>query len=372
MLNKNAFPQNINVISKAMAVTDYDNDGDMDIYIGAYISPLKYPEIPKSYMLQNNNGVFTEVTSQVCTALQYPGMITDALWTDFNGDHQPDLIICGEWMPVRFFVNDHAILKEVTAQTGLENNHGMWRVLQAADLDNDGDLDYVAGNMGINNKYRATPATPAMLYAKDVDNNGSNELIPAYYLKNKENKYDLYPAIDRNLLAEELPSVKKKFLLYEDYAKTSMQQLLKAYDDTGWTALKCETMQSAWIENRGGGKFKMHALPTQAQIAPVNAIVVMDVNKDGNADLLLAGNEYQTEMMTGRYDASYGLVLEGNGKGAFTPVNFVKSGLIVEGDVKSLKSIELVNHSQMIIAGVNNDSLRYFKQAGDFSKKGIK
>ena len=299
--------------------------------------PEKYPQFPRSYILQNNKGIFTDVTKQVCPELENPGMITAALWTDFNNDGKPDLIICGEWMPVRFFENKNGRLVEVTTSTGLKTGNGMWRSLQAVDIDNDGDIDYVAGNMGLNNKFHPTTERPVMLYAKDMDKNGSIDLIPAYYIKNNEGKYELYPGIDRNQLADEVPAIKKKYLLHKDFSNITMEKLAGDYGEDGWTKLRCTNMQSVWIENLGNGKFKMHELPLQAQFAPVNAIVANDIDGDGNVDLIIAGNEYQTEASTGRYDASYGLVLRGNGKGNFTPVDIMKSGFIVDGDVKDLK-----------------------------------
>src|SRR6266496_2420098 len=359
-LNKYAFPQNISVISKAVTAADYDGDGDMDIFIGGYILPQKYPQFPQSYILQNNKGVFTNVTEQVCPALQNPGMITAALWTDFNNDKKPDLIICGEWMPLRFFINSNEKLTEVTDATGLNADNGMWRSLQAVDVDNDGDLDYIAGNMGLNNKYHTSAEIPVMFYAKDVDKNGSEDLIPAYYIKNNDGKYELFPGMDRNQLAEEFPSIKKKYLLHKDFSNVNMEKLASDFGNDGWTKLKCEITKNVWIENMGNEKFKLHELPTQAQFAPVNTILPYDINDDGNMDLMIAGNEYETDAMTGRYDASYGLVLEGDGKGNFHLVNIVKSGFILDGDVKDMKLINVMNKGKVVVAAVNNDKVKCF------------
>jgi len=363
-LNKQALPAGISTISKAAVTADYDADGDLDLFIGAYIEPEKYPAFPHSYILQNNKGVFTDVTQQVCPALQNPGMITGALWTDFNNDKTPDLIICGEWMPIRFFENKNGKLAEITAATGLAANDGMWRSLQPADIDNDGDMDYVAGNMGLNNKYHATAERPMMFYAKDLDKNGVTDLIPAYYIKDEEGKYELFPGIDRSQLSDEVPSVKTKYLLHKEFSKVNMEKLISDYGKDGWTALKCENTESAWIENNGNGKFILHALPAEAQFAPINAVVCSDINNDGNIDLMLAGNEYETEAMTGRYDASYGLVLLGNGKGKFSSVNFVKSGFILDGDVKDMQPVSVRNKGNIIIAAVNNEKMKCFALSG--------
>jgi len=359
VLNKLALPA-ISIISQAVTAADYDGDGDMDLFIGGRVVPDKYTQLPQSYILKNNNGIFTDVTRQVCPELANPGLVRAALWTDFNNDGKPDLVICGEWMPVRFFENKNKRLVEVTAATGLQTGNGMWRSLQDVDIDNDGDIDYVAGNMGLNNKFHPTAERPVMLYAKDMDKNGSIDLIPAYYIKNKEGKYELFPGIDRNQLADEMPAIKKKYLMHKDFSNITMEKLAGDYGEEGWTKLKCETMESGWIENVGNGKFRMHALPLQAQFAPANAIIANDIDGDGNVDLMIAGNEYQAEVSTGRYDASYGLVLKGDGKGNFTPLDMVKTGFILDGDVKDLKRININNNGKLIIAAINNERLKCF------------
>jgi hypothetical protein len=185
-------------------------------------------------------------------------------------------------------------------------------------------------------------------------------LIPAYYIKNKADRYDLFPALDRNQLAEQIPSVKKRYLLHADYAGITMKQFSSDYGDDGWMKLQCETSASAWIENLGNGKFKTHVLPVEAQFAPVNSIVADDINGDGNVDLIVAGNEYQMALSTGRYDASYGLALMGNGKGNFTPVNMFNSGLIIDGDVKDMKLLHTKNRGKLLIAAPNDSKLKTF------------
>ncbi|CAN5150520.1 VCBS repeat-containing protein [soil metagenome] len=360
-LDEDAIPARVNSISQVIAVADYDADGDMDIFIGGRILAEQYPVSPRSYILQNNGGKFTDVTKEVCPALEKPGMITGAVWSDFDNDKKPDLVLCGEWMPLRFFKNINNTLQEVTENTGLINTNGLWRSLQAADIDKDGDMDFIAGNMGLNNKYHASHERPMMLYAKDIDVNGSIDLIPAYYIKNDKGLYELFPAIDRTQFAEEVPYIKKKYLLNKDYAVINVDELFKIIDQKDMLVLKCETTATVWIENIGNGHFKMHQLPLEAQIAPVNAIVANDFDHDGNMDLLLGGNEYQTESATGRYDASYGQFLKGDGRGLFTSVKPTQSGFIVSGDMKNLKTITNKKQHQFVLAAVNNDSLKCFE-----------
>lgn len=347
-------------ITHALSVADYDGDGDTDIFIGGRLAAQKYPQSPRSYLLQNNNGRFTDVTNIVSPSLEFAGMITGALFTDFNKDKKPDLIIAGEFTALRFFENNNNKLIEVTGATGLAATTGLWRSLQQADVDGDGDMDYIAGNMGLNNRYHITAGRPMFLYAKDMDKNNFDELVPAYFIKQNDGKYELFPGLDRNQLSEQLPAVKKKYLLHADYARVSMQQLKNDFGADGWTELKCETSASAWIENLGKGKFAIHALPVQAQFAPVNSIVATDLDNDGNIDLVLAGNEYQAAVATGRYDASYGLVLKGNGKGDFSPLNIANSGLLIEGDVKDMKLLQTKNNGNILLAAPNDSKLKIY------------
>ncbi len=359
ILDATALPA-ITDITDVVTVADYDGDGDIDIFIGGRLLSQKYPQSPRSYILQNNNGKFTDVTKDICVGLEFAGMITDAVFTDFNNDKKTDLIVCGEWMPVRFFKNVNNKLIEVTEQTGLSDMIGLWRSLQLADIDKDGDMDYIAGNMGLNNKFNIAPGRSVMLYSKDMDKNGYADLIPAYYIKDNDDNYKLFPGLDRNELAAQVPAVKKKYLLHKDYATVTMEHLKQDFGNDGWTELKCQTTASVWIENLGNEKFKTHLLPVEAQLAPINSIIANDINEDGNIDLIIAGNEYEAESNNGRYDALYGLVLLGTGKENFLPVNIVKSGLIIDGDVKDIKIIIIKNKGKVLLAAPNDSKLKVF------------
>jgi enediyne biosynthesis protein E4 len=359
-IDETALPT-ITDITDAVAVADYDSDGDIDIFIGGRLQQQKYPQSPRSYILQNNNGKFTDATKNICAALEFSGMVTDALFTDFDKDKKTDLIICGEWMPIRFFKNSNNKFIEITKETGLTNMNGLWRSLQQTDVDKDGDIDYIVGNIGLNNKFHITTSQPLYLYAKDIDKNDFADLVPAYHIKNNNEKFQLFPSLDRNQLAEQVPIIKKKYLLHKDYCNLTMAQLKNDYGTNDWIEYKCETASSIWIENIGNGKFKTHTLPTQAQLAPINSIIAEDVDADGNIDLIIAGNEYQAALSIGRYDASYGLVLKGNGKGNFTPINIASSGLIIDGDIKDAKIIETKNKEKILLVAPNDDKLKIFK-----------
>ena len=356
----NALPA-ITAITKAAAVADYDGDGDLDIFMSGRLLPQQYPQLPRSYILQNNQGRFTDVTETVCPALVTAGMVTGALFTDFNNDKKPDLLICGEWMPLRFFNNNGRQLQEITGETGLASTHGLWRCLQQADIDHDGDMDYIAGNTGMNNRYGIGLQKPLMLFAKDIDKNGLMKMIPAYYIKDNENKYQLFPAIDRNQLAEQIPVVKKKYFLHKDFSTVTMQQLLADLGSEDWLSLQCAMATTVWVENLGNGKFTLHALPLEAQFAPVNCIVADDIDGDGKTDLLIGGNEYQADAATGRYDASYGLLLKGDGRGGFLPVKPVQSGLIIDGDVKDMRLISTKGRRKILLAAINDNALHCYQ-----------
>jgi enediyne biosynthesis protein E4 len=362
MLHPNAIPADVTTIAGCVSAGDYDGDGDLDLFIGGRVSK-NYPLPPKSFILQNNKGVFTDVTAKVCPALQKPGMVTSAVWADFDNDKQTDLVIAGEWMPVRFFKNNHGLLKEVTAFTGVANMNGMWRSLIAADIDNDGDLDLVAGNLGLNCDYHVSPAEPMQLFAKDLDGNGSIDPVFFYYIKDEDGEKRSFPGISRNQFSDQVPAIKKQFLLYKDYANASFDDIFKGKAKDNLLSLYCDETRSCWFENLGEGRFIKHPLPVEAQFAPVNAIICEDLDNDGFKDLLLAGNDYQTEVMTGRYDASYGCFLRGSAKKTFGSVSPVKSGFIIKGDVKDMSLLRLSNGEKIVLAAVNNDSLRVFRIA---------
>ena len=239
--------------------------------------------------------------------------------------------------------------------------NGQWRSLTASDLDKDGDTDFIAGNLGRNNKWRVSADRPMHLYAGDLDGNTSTDIIPSYYIKNNRGDYELFPALDRTQLADQMPSIKKKFLLHMDYASTTMRELLGSFQTKEMVEKVCQTTVSVWIENLGNGKFKSHDLPVEAQFAPINCVEVSDMDGDNNSDILIAGNEYQNELATGPHDASYGLFLKGNGKGSFEPIAAAKSGFILDGDIKCLKAVQNNKNEKFILAAVNDNRLKCFK-----------
>ncbi|MGH2646759.1 MAG: FG-GAP repeat domain-containing protein, partial [Ginsengibacter sp.] len=358
-LDSFAFSSLIRTPAKSIAVADIDGDGDMDIFIGGRVALGNYPVPPRSYILRNDHGKFTDVTSSVCPALEDIGLINSAVWVDIDNDKKPDLIIAGDWMPIRIFKNNGKTLTEMTDQSSLKNSTGLWRSMVVTDIDHDGDLDIVAGNIGLNNPYHISAQQPAELVAKDFDGNGVMDDIFCYYIKDNNGVYKLSSGISRDDWARQVPSIKKRFEQNSLYAKASMDEIFTKEMMDSAMVLKCSEARSGWFENDGKGHFTFHPFPLIAQEAPVNAIVCTDVNGDGNTDIILAGNEYQANVMPGRYDASYGLLLTGDGKRNFTPVSPVLSGLILDGDVKDLKMVT-VDKQKILLAAVNDTMMKAF------------
>jgi hypothetical protein len=330
-------------------VADIDGDGDMDLFLGGRLVPGKYPLAPRSYILLNDGrGNFTDATQSVCTALLTPGMITDACWADVNNDNQPDLIVAGEWMPVKIFINSRGVLRDASPAYIHFASTGWWNSISAADMDGDGDIDFVLGNCGTNTQFRVSEKEPMTLYYKDFDGNGSIDPVVCYFTGGAS-----YPAASRDDLTEQVPSLKKKFLTYKQYAGAGITDIFSPDQLKDAAILKAETMHTVYLENQGSKGFVMHDLPVQAQYAPVSAIILQDINEDGKKDMLLAGNNSWTRIKFGSYDANRGVLLLGDGKNNFSYVPQTRSGLSLQGNIKSLQPVNTGN-SKTIIAGVND------------------
>lgn len=358
-LSSSAFPPSINTIAQSISFTG-GGVSPLRVFVGGRVS-LDYPYSPKSFLLEYRNGVFVDITQDICPALSEPGMVTASVWADLDGDGQNELIIAGDWMPIRVFKADQGRLTEVTNSTGLENDYGLWKSLAVADIDGDGDLDIIAGNLGDNNPYHVSAATPMKLLAKDFDENGRIDPLPCYYIPDDAGKKTLALGMNLNQLARQVPSFKKRFLKNVDFAMADLAKLLPEDVSKGALQLNCNELHSCWFENLGKGKYRKHILPEEAQFAPVNAIIAHDLDGDGKLDLLLAGNEYQAEVMYGRYDASYGLLLKGNGKGNWLPVPHINDGIFIKGDVKDMKLIKNAHGDDLILVGINDERMQILR-----------
>ena len=366
-LNPLAFPPSVNTIAQTISVTG-GAATPLRIFIGGRVS-LDYPYSPKSYLLEYRNGAFVDITQETCPALSQAGMVTSSVWADLDGDGQDELIIAADWMPIRVFKSDHGRpsgherLKEITDSAGLTSAVGMWKSLSIADVDGDGDLDIIAGNLGSNNPYHVSAETPMRLIAKDFQGNGRIDPLLCYYIPDETGKKTLQLGLNLNQLARQVPAFKTKFSTNVDFAKATLTEQLPDEMLKDAITLNCNELHTCWFENLGNGKFRKHMLPVEAQFAPVNAILARDLDGDGTLDLVLAGNEYQMDVLTGRYDASYGLLLRGQGHGNFLPIPNIANGIFIKGDVKDIKCIKNGKGEDLILVGINNNRMHIFTRS---------
>ncbi|MCF0064540.1 VCBS repeat-containing protein [Dyadobacter sp. LJ419] len=352
-----AIPQ-LSLSSSCLATNDFDKDGDLDIFIGGRSIPGKYPLPASSYLLRNDatNGQphFTNVTSAFCPELLHVGMVCGAVWADTNQDGFDDLVLAGEWMPIRIFENIKGkSLHSQKTDNGLNQFTGWWNSVAASDFDHDGDIDFIAGNEGLNTFYRASEKEPIKITAKDFNGDGTFDPLMGYFIQGKR-----YPSVPRDALNQQVIQFRRKFPHYADYAQVTFDNLLSADEKEDAYAAEATFLQSAYIENLGQGKFKIHALPIEAQKSPVFGINMADVNADGHDDVVLTGNFYPNEVNMGRQDASTGLLLLGNGKGRFTPKDCAASGLMIKGDARKSIFIKGINQEKWLLTAVNSGSIQ--------------
>ena len=337
--------------------SDIDGDGDADLFVGSRVSPGMYPSTPESKILINDGkGNFTDGTAAIAPEVKYAGMVSDAVWIDVNQDKVNDLIIVGEWMPIRIFVNQKGKLKDRSTEFIKFGSSGWWNTIYADDMDADGDNDLVIGNLGLNAQFKASEKEPMSIYYKDFDENGSVDPIFCYYIGGVS-----YPAASRDDLMDQLPSLKNKFLEYHKYANATINDLFTADQLKDAKMLKAELLETVYLENTGKG-FKLKQLPVEAQYAPVYAIASSDLDKDGKKDIILAGNNSWTRIKFGHFTSSNGTLLSGNGKGEFSYVPQWKSGLNIRGNVRSLKMFPSgKNSGAQFVFGINNAPVKTVK-----------
>lgn len=300
----------------SVVASDYDGDGDLDLFIAGRVVPGRYPAAPRSYLLENRKGRFADVTATAAPALMFPGMISSALWSDHDNDGDPDLFILGEWTTPQLYRNDKGKLVAATRGSGLDSAYGWWTSIAPGDFDNDGDIDYIAGNWGLNTRYQPTQSEPVELYAHDFDGNGSVDPIMTYYYDGRR-----YPTRDKQSVASQIPSISRRFPKFYQYARATFEQLLPKDSIAVAQRFAATTFATSYLENLGGGRFRIARLPLLAQAAPVFGTSVDDVDRDGNLDLLLVGNFHGPEPEMKRYDALGSLLLLGDGRGGFAETN---------------------------------------------------
>ncbi|MCY7349984.1 MAG: VCBS repeat-containing protein [Cytophagaceae bacterium] len=348
--------------------TDFDRDGDLDLFIGGRVVPERYPEPASCFLLRNDSRKgtlkFVDVTPQLAPDLRRIGLVCDALWTDYDNDGWPDLLLSGEWMPLTFLKNEKGKFNRAAnrSQFSILNSTGWWNSLVSGDFDNDGDMDYIAGNLGLNTINRASETKPVRVYAKDFDKNNSFDAIPTVYFPDEKGETHEYPFHGRDDLIKQMISMRGKFPLFKDFAKATVDNLLPPDDRKDALVLEATNLQSSYVENRGDGTFALHPLPLAAQVAPVFGMVTDDFDADGHLDVLLVGNDFGTEVSLGRYDALNGLLLRGDGRGGFVPMSLQQSGVYVPGDAKGLVKLSGPGGKYLLAASQNQGSLQVFQQ----------
>ncbi len=342
--------------SSTVTSADYDHDGDQDLFVGVRSHPFLYGMPMNGYILNNDGkGNFNDVTSSVAPGLGKLGLITDASWSDIDSDGDLDLIIVGEYMPVKIFKNDKSIFTDATDQAGLSKTNGWWNSIKTADVDGDGDIDFVVANHGLNSRFKASVDHPINMFVNDFDKNGTTEQIITTFNGDKS-----YPFVLRHDLMSQIPSLKKKYLKYESYKDQTIQDIFNEKEMENALKLDVFELASGIFINDGKGKFSFSKLPVEAQFSTMYAIEVADFDSDGKQDILLGGNLYGVKPEAGRYDASYGVFLKGDGKADFTFVSPGISGFQVDGQIRDFAIMNSKNGKILMVAR-NNDTILFFK-----------
>jgi hypothetical protein len=338
--------------NSCVKAADFDGDCDFDLFVGGRQLPGKYPHPTSSHILTNDGGKLADVSTDIAPGLSNIGMVTDALWTDFDKDGDDDLVMVGEWMPITVFLNTNGKFTDATEEVGLAHTTGWWNTIEQADMDADGDLDLIAGNLGTNIKYQASEEEPFTVYSHDFDGNGTNDIVLSYYEQGK-----CFPVRGRECSSQQMPFIKNKFPSYHTFAEATVEQVYSEHINEA-LKLEAKTFSSLYLEN-DEGKFKTSELPVEAQFSTVQGIVVHDVNDDSHKDIILAGNFYHREVETTRSDASIGYVMFGNGKGKFKTVHPTKAGLKMYQDLRDLKLLQTAT-GYKLLGAVNSGPMQFY------------
>lgn len=343
---------------------DYDHDGDMDLFVGGRCLPNEYPKPASSYILKNESTAGEPHFSLVKEPLlENLGLVCDAVWADFDGDGWEDLAVAGEWMPLVFIKNEKGKFHNYTKESGLADKKGWWTSLTAADIDNDGDMDLVAGNWGLNTIVHATDQRPIRIYSADFDGNGSWDAMPAGYFPLKEGgPVEEFPYFTRLDIQKQVVKVRKFYKYHSDFGIATMEDMLTKLDKKDALKQEANYLQSAVIRNMGKGKFEAVALPLSAQTAPIYGVAVGDFTGDGKADIVAVGNDYGNEVGQGKMDAFNGIVLAGDGQGGFRAMRMAESGFLVMEDAKDLQSLRTAGGGELLIATQNRGRVHVFKK----------
>jgi hypothetical protein len=357
-----------NLTSKAcVRAADFDKDGDLDLFISGRVDPWNYPKAVSSFIYRNDSfkGIirFTDITKEVAPALVNIGMVCDAIFTDFNNDGWSDLVLAGEWMPLTFLRNENGLYKDVTNETGTSIYTGWWNTLAAADFDNDGDMDYAAGNLGLNSYFRASDKYPVSIVSGDFDNNGNYDAFPSSYIRSsqEDTTFRDFPAHGRDDAVKQMIKMRVTFQNYKSFADATIDKLFPETQYKEALKMKATELRSSIFRNDGNNKFTLIPLPSVTQLSAINGMIADDFDEDGNIDLLINTNDFSTDVLTGRYDALNGLVLKGKGNGEFSPLSITESGIFIPGNGKALIKLRGINDNYLMAGSQNRGPLKLFQ-----------
>ncbi len=349
--SENAMPK-LATSSSTLAVNDVNGDGFPDVFIGSRVIPGRYPETPESHLLINDGkGNFTDRIAEIAPELQKLGMVTDAAWVDVNGDKVEDLLVVGEWMPVSIFINTKGKLDNDTASYFEKPLYGWWNTVESEDFNNDGRPDLIVGNMGTNTQFSVSESEPAEMYYADFDQNGSVDPIFCYYIQGRS-----FPYLTRDELLGQLAGLRSRFTSYKNYAEATIEDIFSEKELENANRLIADHMETTLFLSTGTGKFAEGSLPIQSQYGPVYDIVISDYNTDGKKDMILLGNNHHFKLRLGKFDANYGTLLEGDGRGNFRYLDQKSSGLTIWGEVRS--SV-LINN--LLLLGINEAAVKAYR-----------
>lgn len=354
-LVRQTLPANKFESSSVVEPADIDGDGDIDLFVGIRLKPYFYGEPNNGYILENDgSGVFTNIATDIAPKLDKIGMITDAKWVDLDNDNDLDLVVVGEWMPISIFINQNGKFEYID---GIPFSNGWWNAVETADLNGDGFTDIIAGNHGLNSRFKASVERPLHMYVKDFDRNGTTDQIICQYEDDK-----LYPLPLKHDLASQMPHISRKYQYYEDYMDKQITDVFSPQELESATLLKAYDLSTSVYINNGDLTYSKIDLPMQVQFSATYAISVDDYNGDKLPDILFGGNMYESKPEMGRYDASYGSLLLGNGKGGFRLMPVVESGLKIDGPVREILKVS-TPHGDRIVVANNNDYAQIFRKS---------
>ncbi len=348
---------NANRWSTSVVITnDINGDGFTDLFVGSRLRPFLYGVPAPSFIyLNNGKGGFEDATNQIAPELKDLGMVTDAIWNDFDNDNDLDLIVVGEWMNPTIFENNDGTLTNISNQAGTSSFKGWYHRIEASDVDGDGDTDFILGNHGLNSKFKASSTEPIKLYVNDFDQNGSAEQIFTRVIDGKNLPYTL-----KHELQVQIPEIKKRYLKYASFNDQTMEEIFSPAQLESAVVSEATHLATSIMINNGDGTFSITALPVEAQFAPTYAIAMADFNGDGTTDILLGGNQYRVKPQAGRYDANYGVLLIGDGTGGFKAVSKAKTGLSINGEVRDFL-IREINGEKVLLVAMNNEAIKAYK-----------